>query len=323
MTSSHSEISDKLLSYLRCQLNNPNVQISAPFTPLLGGFHTSIYRFCLRDAPAEYAIPLVLRLYPPGSNSAVIESVVQNALLGQGPPVAKVHFVSTDQSILGGAFFIMDYLPGQQLLTALPGPSPEVLGETQAGLHDVDPSALNRILIDKGISGYRLADRFDWIAEKSKKMPWLIEIVDWLTDNLPAEPSRLSVCHGDIHELNILYDNCQVTGLLDWSGFAIADPVFDIAKTVMTFTFAAKYFPMPDGRTDLIDWDDYVDRFIAVYESQRPLERENLSYYVVLRCVMALIFRVDGLQAWQNPLLIKDLVAHILQVTDVRVNDPG
>ncbi len=53
-----------------------------------------------------------------------------------------------------------------------------------------------------------------------------------------------SICHGDFHPLNILVKEGQVTAVLDWPGFSIADPVLDVAYTVVLLTIPAKHlFP--------------------------------------------------------------------------------
>jgi aminoglycoside phosphotransferase (APT) family kinase protein len=141
---------------------------------------------------------------------------VQNVLAGEGYPVARVHVVCTDLSILGGAFFIMDHLPGQLLAVARPETVPGLLGKTHAELHNIDSAPLIKALDDKSIAehDYRLASRFDWLRDKAAKLGWIRQAVDWLLENRPPEPERLSVCHGDFHPFNILYDEGKVTGVL-------------------------------------------------------------------------------------------------------------
>ena len=106
-------IFDKFIHYLRTELKNPNIDYQSTPTQLQGGYETTSYRFQLTGAATEYAHPLVLRLYPEfyGSHNAISESAIQNVLADSGYPVAKVHFVCADMSVLGGAFFVMDYLP--------------------------------------------------------------------------------------------------------------------------------------------------------------------------------------------------------------------
>lgn len=117
----------------------------------------------------------MLRLYPQfyGTQNAIWESTVQNVLAGEGYPVARAHVLCTDMSVLGGAFFIMDYLPGRPLAAAPPDSVPRLLGETHADLHDIDPARLIKALDEKGIDPYvyRLESRFDRLRAKAEKWP--------------------------------------------------------------------------------------------------------------------------------------------------------
>jgi aminoglycoside phosphotransferase (APT) family kinase protein len=320
-------LSDKLIAYLRAKLGNPAMGFASPLTRLQGGYETSTYRFELDDASDELSGPLVLRLYPQfyGTRNAIWESTVQNVLAGEGYPVAQVHVVCTDMSLLGGAFFIMDHLPGQLLATAPRESVPGLLGKTQAELHNIDPVPLIKALSDKGVAerDYRLASRFDWLGEKADKLGWIRQGVNWLLDNRPTEPERLSVCHGDFHPFNILYDEGKVTGVLDWPGFAIADPVFDVANSIVLITIPSKHLAASMGNFSSVDWDLIADLYLAAYRAHRPLDDTNLDYYRVRRCVLALVQGVEGQKVWQHPLIVRDLMAYILDITGIQITLPA
>jgi aminoglycoside phosphotransferase (APT) family kinase protein len=320
-------LSDKLISYLRAKLGNPAIDFAAPLTRLQGGYETSTYCFELECASDELSGPLVLRLYPQfyGTRNAIWESTVQNVLAGEGYPVAHVHVVCTDMSVLGGAFFIMDHLPGRLLAAAPRGSVPGLLGKTHAALHNIDPAPLIKALDDKGIAerDYGLASRFDWLGEKADKLGWIRQGVNWLLDNRPPEPERLSVCHGDFHPFNILYDQGKVTGVLDWPGFAIADPVFDVANSIVLITIPSKHLAPSMGDLSSVDWDLMADLYLAAYRAHRPLDDTNLDYYRVRRCVLTLVQGSEGQKVWQHPLIVRDLLAYILDVTGIQITLPA
>lgn len=316
-------LSRKLIAYLRTQLGNPTLDFARPLARLQGGYETAIYRFELDGAPAELSKPLVLRLYPPfyGTESATWESTLQNVLATQGYPVARSHVVCTDMSVLGGAFFIMDYLPGQTLAAALQAEVPEPLGKVHAELHNLDPAPLIAALREKGIDGdgYRLEHRFDWLESKSMEQPWLHQAVDWLLEHRPPEPAHLSVCHGDFHPFNIMYVDGEISGVLDWGGFSIADPAYDIGNTLVLIAVAFRHLAASIPGVPPIDFDRMVECYLAAYRVFRPLDDTNLDYYQVRRCVMALAQGVEGQKIWQHPLIIRDLLAFIRQVTDIEI----
>ncbi len=321
------QISDRLISYLRDELRNPKIEYSFPLTQLQGGYETSTYKFKLKGAGDELSKFLVLRLYPAfyGTHNAVWESTVQNVLAGEGYPVAKAHFVCTDMAILGGAFFIMDYIPGQLLMFAPPETVPGLLGKTHAELHKIDPKPLVKALEEQGIDeySYSLNSRFDWLRERAGELPWIREAVSWLMNHRPPEPACPAVCHGDFHALNVLVEGGKVTGVLDWPGFAIADPAFDVANTIVLTTIPARHLTESMEGFSSVDWDLLVELYLAAYRAHKPLDTTNLDYYRVKRCAMALIQGFEGQAVWQHPLIVKDLVAYIRKVTGIQVQMPA
>jgi aminoglycoside phosphotransferase (APT) family kinase protein len=322
-----SQITDKLISYLRDFLKDQKVRYASPLTQLQGGYETLTYRFKLKGVEDDLSKFLVLRLYPQfyGIQNAIWESTVQNVLAGEGYPVPKVHFVCTDMSILGGAFFIMDYIPGKLLISAPYESVPELMGTIHAELHKIDPKPLVRALREGGVDeyAYSLNSRFAWLDNKTNKLPWIRECVEWLIENRPPEPERLSVCHGDFHALNILIDDGVVTGVLDWPGFAIADPIFDIANTIVLTTIPAKYLMASMEGFSSVDWDFVGELYLSAYRRRVELDLTNLDYYRVRRCVMGLVQGTEGQKVWQHPMIIADLVGYIHKVTGIQISKPA
>jgi aminoglycoside phosphotransferase (APT) family kinase protein len=316
----------RLLSYLRAALASPALQFASPPARLQGGYETSTYRFRLEGAPEELCVPLVLRLYPAfyGPRNAIWESAVQNVLAGQGYPVARAHLLCTNMSVLGGAFFVMDYLPGDSLVAAPPETVPGLLGRTHAELHDIDPAPLVEAFHREGITEheYRLTGRFSWLRDRGEELPWVRPAVEWLLANRPPEPERLSVCHGDFHPLNLLYDNGRVTAVLDWPGFAVADAAFDVGNTLVLLTIACKHLAASLVGLPRVDWDLFARLYLAAYRAHRRLGDTYLAYYRVRRCVSALLEGFDGQQVWQHPLIVRDLLAYVLDTTGIELTLP-
>jgi protein-S-isoprenylcysteine O-methyltransferase Ste14/aminoglycoside phosphotransferase (APT) family kinase protein len=319
-------LADQLISYLRAELGNPALAYASPLTQLQGGYETSTYRFQLDCASDEWSVPLVLRLYPAfyGPRNAVWESTVQNVLAGQGYPVARAHLVCTDMSVLGGAFFVMDCLPGQPLVAAPLETAFELLGKAHAELHNIDPGPLIQALDAQGIAerDYRLSEQFGGLRHTARGVPWIAPVVNWLLEHRPPEPERLAVCHGDFHPLNLLYADGRVTGVLDWPGFAVADPAFDVANSLVLITIPFRRLAASTEGFSSVDWDLMTGLYLAAYRAHRPLDETNLDYYRVRRCMLALVEGYRGHQIWQHPLVVRDLLAHILQVTGIQIAVP-
>jgi aminoglycoside phosphotransferase (APT) family kinase protein len=311
------QVSNGLIAYLRAELDDPAIEYEIPPTRMQGGYETYTYGFKLRGAEQELSNPLVLRLYPRfyGTANAVWESTIQNVLADQRYPVARVHFVCTDMSILGGAFYVMACLPGKLLMEAPFETIPGLLGRAHASLHSIDPAPLVKTLRERGFDErrYTLDGRFDLLLKRANEYPWLGDAVEWLVENRPPEPERLSVCHGDFHPLNILFQDGQVTGVLDWPGFIVADPVLDVANTTVLTAISGKHL------LGLESPEMAIEMYLDAYQAERPLDLEHLDYYRARRSVYALLEGAGGQQVWQRPAIVQDLVEHTHRITGIRI----
>jgi hypothetical protein len=114
------DLAAALLDHLRARLDERGLELQEPLTPINGGFDTRIFAFRLRSAAPAFAGPLILRLLGPQHDPARVlrERVTQNTLAGLGYPAPRVLLACSDRAPLGGAFLVMERLPGAPLLQA-------------------------------------------------------------------------------------------------------------------------------------------------------------------------------------------------------------
>ncbi|MHA2283820.1 MAG: phosphotransferase family protein [Promethearchaeota archaeon] len=320
---SPEQITSKLINYLRDELHDSTIDYVSPLTQLKGGFETFIYFFKLKNVEEELNQRLVLRLFPEyyGPENAVWEGSIQNSLADQGYPVPRAHLICTDKSIMGGAFFIMEFLSGKPMMTASKN-IPEILGKTHAKLHNIDPKSLIKSLKKQGFNKnqFLFVKTFDndlKVAKKSE-LPWILDIVEWLIKNRPPEPKSLAICHGDFHPYNILIQDGKITGVLDWGSTLIADPAIDIANTIKLITIFPKYFPL-ESEYESLDRDKFAREYLDAYRAQNPLDNIKIDYYGVVRSLTSLIEGLKGNQALRHPPLVKDLLEFIHEITGIRI----
>ena len=322
-----AQLSASLLTYLRHELHSPDLAYATGPVQLLGGQETHTFRFALSGVPRDLSGPLVLRLYRAADRgqSALLESTVQTVLADAGYPAARARLVCTDPSVLEAPFFVMDLLPGQTMGASPQADSPERLGRAHAALHALDSEPLVRALGERGIEPheYSLSRGRKWLAERGRVHVWLREATEWLLDMSPPEASRPSICHGDFHFLNVLFEGGSVSGVLDWPGFAVADPAYDVANTMVLTTIPSKVIATQDERFAAVDWERAAQLYLQEYLSQRALDTANLEYYRARRCISALQQGADGQRIWQHPLIVRDLVSYIHAVTGLRVEIPN
>lgn len=316
------EVAQNLIEHLRSRLGNRSLTYLSPPVPIQKGFETSIYRFQLTKASEELSTPLILRIYPSRyhPSRAIFEMIVQNAAADMDYPAPRVYLACTDISVLGGAFIVMELMLGEPMMTAPLRTISKMLAEAHVRLHMIDPTGLVDALGLKGIrrDRYSLLGHLSWIREEigPERREWLEEGLDWILRNVPPEPERLSICHGDFHPLNILMDQGKISGVLDWSGFLVADPAYDVASTKVIIEIAATSI--------LKDFDFYQmsRRYINYYRRKIILEERNLEYYEALRCHRALLEGAKGQEFWTRPDVVRKLVNRFHEITGIEIYAP-
>ena len=311
------DLSTRLLAHLRRIFNDDRLGYTEPPARMQGGSDTHVYRFGLNGGPPDLGRNLVLRLYRRGDGplKAAKESIVQNALARRAYPAPRVHLVCTDPSVLGGAFLVMEFRPGDPMLHAPFATVPDMLGRAHAALHRFDPASIADASLDLP-SRYRFEAELAALRRRTDGYPHLRPVVDWLSANRPPEPDPLSICHGDFHPLNLLVRDGEVTGVLDWSDFIAADPALDVACTILIVTvFGRHVLSLPEsGRA--------AQRYLRSYQScqaPRPLDPGRLDYYRVRRCVIGLVDGASGWSIWRHPPIVRELTADILRITGVAI----
>jgi aminoglycoside phosphotransferase (APT) family kinase protein len=188
----------------------------------------------------------VLRKKPPGQLLASAHQVdreyrVMKALEGTGVPVPRMRHLCDDASIIGTAFYVMDFLDGRIFRDAtLPDLSPaersaiyDELNATLAKLHQVDYVA--RGLADFGRpGGYFERQVARWIKQyrgaESEHIAAMEQLIVELPTMIPADQS-VSIAHGDYRLENTMFHPTEprLIAVLDWELCTIGHPLADIA----------------------------------------------------------------------------------------------
>jgi Ser/Thr protein kinase RdoA (MazF antagonist) len=318
------KLSSELIKYVRKELDSKSVDCLEPLTRLTGGYETLICRFQLSGADERLSKPLIIRLFAKNSdpNQPLKESVVQNTLADLGYPVPAVYFTCTDKTILGGAFFIMDYSEGETLenINVPLDQAVDVFGKLHASMHNINPDPILKIITEAGVD-IRLLKLEGWLkgfrSYVNLNFNWLNEAVEWLFENRPSEPEILSVCHGDFHPGNLLFKDGKIQAVLDWSLFLLGDSAMDVANTIFLITIPSKLLS-PD-----LDTKRIIEMYLKAYRKTRPLDETNIAYYVTVRSVRSLIDGARGHVLLGHPEMIQLLLASIYKNTGVNIKIPS
>jgi aminoglycoside phosphotransferase (APT) family kinase protein len=189
----------------------------------------------------------VLRRKPPGAilpgaHDVEREARILTALGGVGFPVAHVHGMCADPSVLGSPFFVMQMVSGRIFWDASFPQVPrearpayfDAMNSTLASLHRIDYIALG--LSDFGKPGNYFSRQIgrwskqylqDAEAGRDENMDQLIK---WLPANIPDD-DQTSIAHGDFRCDNIIFHpgEPRILAVLDWELSTLGHPLADFA----------------------------------------------------------------------------------------------
>jgi aminoglycoside phosphotransferase (APT) family kinase protein len=187
---------------------------------------------------------------PPSAHDMVREARLQLALVPQGIRLPEILAVCDDESILGVHFYVMRYLEGSVVTTALP-PGLETpaarlrlaydLVDSLAEIHAADVSTAPLAAFARpGSYLERQVSRFTqlWEINRTRPIPAVEEVGRELAAALP-EPLPSTVVHGDYRLGNMMVspdDPSVIAAVLDWEMGAIGDPRADVGYLVATYT---------------------------------------------------------------------------------------
>jgi aminoglycoside phosphotransferase (APT) family kinase protein len=232
----------------------------------------------------------VLRKKPPGQllpKAHMIEREyrIYRALEGTDVPVPRAYLLCEDASIIGTAFYVMDYVQGRNFrdtgLKDLPADQRRAayddMNRVLAALHSVDFKA-------KGLEDYGKPGNYferqigtwtkQYIAAKTHDIAPMDKLIEWLPANMPDD-NITTIVHGDYQLYNLLYHPTEprVVALLDWELSTLGHPMADLAYNCMKYHQPEAANFGPEIPTE--------DEFIAAYCQRTGRERiQGWNFYV-------------------------------------------
>ena len=219
------------LSQLTGGQSNPTYKIS------VGNVH-----YVLRKKPGGVLLP--------SAHAVDREYRVMKALASTDVPVPQMLAYCEDESIIGTAFFIMEYLDGRVFADqSLPGLTAserqqiyEQMNHTISAIHGLDYVSLGLETFGKP-GNYFARQITRWsrqVREANIAIPnSLIKLMDWLPEHIPSE-DEASLIHGDFRMDNLIFHktDLSIIGVLDWELSTIGNPLADFAYQCMAWRIA-------------------------------------------------------------------------------------
>jgi aminoglycoside phosphotransferase (APT) family kinase protein len=187
----------------------------------------------------------------PSAHAIEREFAVMKGLHGTDVPVAEMHVLCDDESVIGRAFYVMEFVQGRVLWDqSLPGMSQaeraaiyDEMNRVLAALHKVN-------VAQQGLSGYgkpgsyiaRQIGRWSkqYAASITQPIPEMDQLIEWLPRNIPAsaqDDSLVSIVHGDYRLDNLMFhpSEARVLAVLDWELSTLGHPLADFSYHCMAW----------------------------------------------------------------------------------------
>jgi aminoglycoside phosphotransferase (APT) family kinase protein len=212
---------------------------------------------------------------------------VLHAARAGGVPVPRVYWGSTDPSVLGSPFFLMERVEGEALPRRLlreeryaraRAAMAAELGAILARIHALDLAEPDLAGLARPRAGRsparaeveRTAEGIRTLAVEPH--PVLDLAQRWLLERAPEAP-RVTLVHGDYRVGNVLFDETGVRAILDWELVHAGDPIEDLGwLCTRAWRFGSALAAGGVGTRD---------QLVAAYETARgaKVDRDALRFW--------------------------------------------
>ena len=255
----------------------------------------------------------------PSAHAIEREYTVMQGLAYSEVPVPAMLCLCEDESIIGRAFYVMEFKQGRVLWDqSLPDMTPAQRRDIYLEMNRVIAALHTVQFANKGLAGYgkpgnyfeRQISRWSkqYTASITQAIPEMDRLMEWLPAHIPAmarNDSMVSIVHGDYRLDNLMFapDAPQITAVLDWELSTLGHPLAD-------FSYHCMAWHIPPGAFRGIGGLDYAALGI-------PSEQE----YIALYCQRTGLATPEQLQADWNFYMAYNMfrIAAILQGIAKRV----
>ncbi len=238
--------------------DNPDTELLALVRKLLAPEEVLEIRRCTNgQSNLTYVLAcsgrkLVLRMKPPGillksAHLVEREFKVMSALRNTNVPVPEtVVLVSDEDSPLGRAFYIMEFVEGDvHFDPALPDHGQQArktvyaeMNRVLAEIHNVDLDRVGLSEFGKPGSYFeRQTGRWkqQYYASRVSPSSDMDILVEWLEANMVEDDGQLALVHGDFRLDNLIFDHesCRAKAVIDWELSTLGHPLADLAYQCM------------------------------------------------------------------------------------------
>jgi len=206
---------------------------------------TPLRSYVMRAKPGPVAKLL------PSAHAIEREFTVMRGLAGTDVPVPHMWCLCEDESVIGRAFYIMEFVEGRILWDqTLPGMDALERRAIYAEMNRV-MSALHLVNVAaQGLAGFGRAGNYferqiarwskQYHASVTQDIPEMESLIDWLPHNIPSmakSEGLVSIVHGDFRLDNLIFHPTEprILAVLDWELSTLGHPLADFSYHAMAW----------------------------------------------------------------------------------------
>jgi aminoglycoside phosphotransferase (APT) family kinase protein len=282
----HAAVAEAVAEWATTKFATP-VAVAASES-LGGGLDNYVHALRLTGVglPEDWRDNLVVRVSPSTDRleSARSEMQVQNWIADQGYPAPRVFAVLFDGWQLSMPGQIARRAPGGQLLDAVKQHPFSVvrliglLATLHADLHSLPSGTWPSDRAVGQAAEWRLRLIRTRVAAGDQAMGQRLRDVEQRIDWCRKHPIDATVCHGDFHPLNVVFDMATNRAVVvDWTDATVDDPHSDVARTATLFRLAAIAGNNATERFALrLAGPLLAAGYLRAYAKRRPLDAPRL-----------------------------------------------
>jgi aminoglycoside phosphotransferase (APT) family kinase protein len=194
----------------------------------------------------------------PSAHAVEREFTVMRALHGTDVPVPTMHLLCEDESVIGRAFYVMEFMQGRVLWDQS---LPDIAKADRSNYYDEMNrviAALHNVDVNKaGLAGYGKPGNYfersigrwskQYLASITQPIDAMERLMDWLPAHIPAsarDEGQVSVVHGDYRLDNLMFHATEprVIAVLDWELSTTGHPLADFSYHCMSWHIAPGQF---------------------------------------------------------------------------------
>ena len=219
----------------------------------------------------------------PSAHAIEREFAVMSGLYGTEVPVARMYCLCEDESVIGRAFYVMEFVQGRVMWDqALPGMDTQERGAIYDEMNRVIAALHTVKFAERGLAAYGKPGNYferqigrwskQYVASITQPIVEMDRLMEWLPTHIPAgarDESVVSIVHGDYRLDNLMFHPTEprVLAVLDWELSTLGHPLADFSYHCMAWHIPPGAFRGIGGldvqSLGIPSEDEYIRRYCA------------------------------------------------------------